>query len=304
MATANVKIRGHWSLWSREIALWLAIACFLVALIGFSWNPTPFAQALAALFIASALAHAGLVYGLRHALVLFMICIAITFAIENIAAATGFPFGHYNFEVDADLPHVGTIPIIVGPLWFGAGYFSWIVASILLDGADRRLDRPFNFIALPVVAAFVMTQWDVVMDPPESTIAKVWVWHDGGADFGVPLSNYFGWLLTSWLFYLAFALYLCRHPHLNPPPQAGEGRERVQATQQSRKLQLIAILFYVSAGLTHISPWLLGQTGEVADATGHVWQIHDLRETTVAVMLFTMFFTALLAALRLAKENP
>jgi putative membrane protein len=78
----------------------------------------------------------------------------------------------------------------------------------------------------------------------------------------------------------------------------------VQATQQSRKLQLIAILFYVSAGLTHISPWLLGQTGEVADATGHVWQIHDLRETTVAVMLFTMFFTALLAALRLAKENP
>jgi putative membrane protein len=48
----------------------------------------------------------------------------------------------------------------------------------------------------------------------------------------------------------------------------------------------------------------MGQSGEVADAAGQVWQIHDLRETTVAVMLFTMVFTALLAALRLAKEAP
>ena len=77
-----------------------------------------------------------------------------------------------------------------------------------------------------------------------------------------------------------------------------------QGTQRSRKLLLIAILFYVSAGLTHIVPWLMGQSGEVADAAGHVWQIHDLRETRVAVILFTMFFTAMLAALRLMKEQP
>src|SRR5215471_10038548 len=52
-----------------------------------------------------------------------------------------------------------------------------------------RLDRPINVITLPIVAAFVMTQWDLVIDPPESTISKAWIWHDGGADFGVPLSN-------------------------------------------------------------------------------------------------------------------
>jgi uncharacterized membrane protein len=131
----------------------------------------------------------------------------------------------------------------------------------------------------------------LVMDPPESTISKAWIWHDGGADFGVPLSNYLGWLVTSWLFYQAFALYL-RH--------SAVGR---LADRQHRKLLLIAILFYVSAGLTHVVPWLTGDSGEVADAAGHVWQIHDLRETTVAVMLFTMFFTAMLAMLRLMKEH-
>ena len=167
MTSDNQKIDGSWSLSMGEIILWLAIAGFLATAIGFSWNPTPFAQALAAIFIGSALAHAAVLYGFRLALVFFCICIAITFVIENVGVATGFPFGHYHFEVDPDLPHIGRIPIIVGPLWFGAGYFSWVVASILLDGADRRLDHLFNVITLPVVAAFVMTQWDLVMDPSE-----------------------------------------------------------------------------------------------------------------------------------------
>ena len=137
-----------------------------------------------------------------------------------------------------------------------------------------------------------MTQWDVVMDRSAATIAKVWIWHEGGADFGVPLSNYLGWLLTSWLFFQAFALYLRRR--IAAP---------LRGAPQGHKLQLIAVLFYVSVGFTHIVPWAMGQSGEVADAAGKTWQIRDLRETTVAIMLFTMFFTAILAALNLVKEN-
>jgi putative membrane protein len=292
MMTEDANISGRASRSLREIGLLLAVAGILAAGIGFSWNPTPIAQALAAVFIACALVHAGVFYGPKPALALFVICIAITFAMENIGVATGFPFGNYHFAIDAGLPRIGTIPIIVGPLWFGAGYFSWIVASILLDGADRRLGRPFDFIGLPAVAAFVMTQWDLVMDRSESTINKVWIWHDGGADFGVPLTNYLGWLLTSWLFFQAFAFYLRRK--LAPLP-AG--------VAQSRKLQAIAILFYVSLGLTHLIPWAMGQSGEAIDAAGKTWQIRDLRAMTGVVMLFTMFFTGLLAALRLARSK-
>jgi uncharacterized membrane protein len=285
---ADMKISGRSPHSVREAALWLGVACVLLPAIGFSWNPTPFAHVLAAIFIGCALAHAVCFYGARPALVLFILCIAITFTVENIGVATGFPFGRYHFAIDAGLPRIGSIPIIVGPLWFGAGYFSWVVASILLDGADRRLDRPFNAIALPVVGAFVMTQWDVVMDRSESTLAKVWIWHDGGADFGVPLSNYLGWFLTSWLFFQGFALYLRRH-----------GAE----ASRDRKLRLIAILFYLSMGLTHMVPWAWGQSGEVVDAAGKVWQIQGLRAMTVVTMLFTMFFSAVLAALRLAQED-
>ena len=61
--------------------------------------------------------------------------------------------------------------------------------------------------------------------------------------------------------------------------------------------------FYVSSGLTHLTPWLIGQSGEVVDAAGQIWRIGDLRAVTVVTMLFTMFFTSLLAALRLASEH-
>ena len=141
-----------------------------------------------------------------------------------------------------------------------------------------------------MVAAFVMTQWDAVMDPPASTIAKAWIWHDGGAHFGVPLTNYFGWLLTSWLFYQAFALYLDR-------------RRAVSAAESGRALRVVAIAFYLASGLTHVTPWLAGQSGEVIDAAGHLWRIGDLRASVVVTMLFTMFFTSMLAALRLATDS-
>ena len=271
----------------RQVGLWLAIACVLLAGIAFGWNPTPVAQCLAAVFIACALLHAVASYGRRTGLAFFVVCLAVTFTVENIGVATGVPFGRYHFEVAASLPHVGRIPIVVGPLWFGGGYFSFVVAATLLDSADRHLDRGVNVIALPLVAAFVMTQWDLVIDAPNATIAKAWIWHDGGAIFGVPLSNYLGWLLTSWLFFQAFVLILRYN------------RRTGQHAAPGRQLRLIAILFYVSAGLTHVIPFAMGPSGEAVDGAGQVWRIADIREATVAIFMLTMLFTALLATLRL-----
>jgi uncharacterized membrane protein len=283
---ATGTVRFSW----RQPALWLLIACYLALVVAYAWDPTPLAQLLAAIGIAGALLHASLTYGFRSALALFAICVVVTFAMENLGSTTGLMFGSYHFVVGGDLPHIGVIPIIVGPLWFGIGYFAWIVAGTLLGGAERHLNRRLNMFVLPPVAALVMTQWDFVMDAPEATISKAWIWHHGGAYFGVPLTNYFGWLLTSWLFYQLFALYLARRPEARP-------------SSRDRSLRLVAILFYACSGLTHLTPWLLGQSGEAADGAGYIWRVQDLRASTVMVMLLTMFFTSLLAGLRLATDD-
>jgi uncharacterized membrane protein len=287
----TAKTAGGPSFRLFEQACWLVLAVYLALVVGFAWNPNPLAQALAAIGILAAFIHAVLFYGWKDTLALFAICVIVTFAMENIGATTGLPFGHYHFEVGANLPRVGVIPVIVGPLWFGMGYFSWHVAAVLLS-TPARPSRKFELLTLPLVAAFVMTQWDVVMEPPESTIAKAWIWHDGGGHFGVPLSNYAGWLLTSWLFYQAFAIYLGRRPDL-PAPSAAQGRA----------LRLVAIALYLSSGLTHLTPWLIGHGGEVVDAAGQLWRVGDLRASTAVTMLFTMFFTSMLAVLQLAKKQ-
>lgn len=156
--------------WSN--LLWLALGLHEVALIALAGSPSTAGEVAAATGIAIAAAHALLAYGWRDTLALLLICLAITYTIENIGIASGFPFGHYHFEVLPMLPHVGTVPLIVGPLYFGMGYMAWVIGGTLLDDAHRQLEQPFQVIALPIVAAFVMVQWDVVMAPPFATLGR------------------------------------------------------------------------------------------------------------------------------------
>jgi putative membrane protein len=274
------------------IAVWLVAGCYLVLVVLFAWSVTAFAQILAGMGIAAALAHAGFTYGARHAFVLFAICCVITFSMENLGASTGFPFGHYHFEVAPDLPHIGLIPLVVGPLWFGMGYFSWITAAVLLDNADARLGEPFNLFALPATAMLVMTQWDLALDPSGATLAKAWVWHDGGALFGVPATNFFGWLLTAFLFYFGFALYL----------RANDAALR-RAAVCHPSFRALAVLFYLASGLTYLVPWVMDQGGEATDGGGSTWLVHDVRESIAIIVIFTMGFTALLALVRLRRPR-
>jgi hypothetical protein len=44
----------------RSAAAWALIATYLALVVAFAWDPTPFAQALAAIGIASAMGHTAL----------------------------------------------------------------------------------------------------------------------------------------------------------------------------------------------------------------------------------------------------
>ena len=51
----------------RSVAVWPLIAGYLAPVVAFAWDPTSFAQVLAAIGIASAMAHAVLYYGWKVA---------------------------------------------------------------------------------------------------------------------------------------------------------------------------------------------------------------------------------------------
>jgi putative membrane protein len=268
--------------------LWAAFTVFIGPALYLAGSPTPAGVVLAFTTIGIAIAHATAALGLRAASAFLTICLAITFTTENLSVATGIPFGHYHFVVGAGLPHIGAIPVIVGFLYFGLGYPSWVVAGVLLDRAGLQPDNRFRLLALPLVASFVMVQWDVVMDPPSSTLGRAWIWHDGGGYFGVPLSNYIGWYLTVSIFFQSFAYWQFSRRNDRGP----------QAVDPKSLFWLIPIILYLGAGLCQIVPLLTTGDEVVVDAADRHWRARDLRETMVIVMTATMLATSVLALLR------
>ncbi|HVZ83894.1 MAG TPA: carotenoid biosynthesis protein [Terracidiphilus sp.] len=150
-------------------------------------------------FVFFALAHCLRCEGLRRTGAFFAASAVISFAMEEIGVRTGLIFGpyHYSDMLGAKLGHV---PVLIPLAWFMMIYPSWLTARALMRGIDTR--SPAGIAALALVAATVMTAWDVLMDPGMSASGN-WVWEQGGAYFGVPVHNYFGWMLTTFLVYCA-----------------------------------------------------------------------------------------------------
>src|SRR5437763_15547899 len=175
-----------------SIAVW-AIAVLYVAvsiLVRTGIVPSSLDAPLTALLpMAFALIHGSRQYGWRSIFVFAVICLAVSNAFENLSILTGFPFGHYHY-CDNFGQKLFLVPLLIGPAYLGMGYLSWTVARLILSGVRPLADRLF---ALPVLASFLMVSWDLTFDPAASTIARSWVWHDGGEYFGVPVTNFLGW---------------------------------------------------------------------------------------------------------------
>lgn len=245
---------------------------------------------IVALEILAALAFA-LIHGARHyrihgILVFAAICLVIGNALENLSVVAGFPFGHYEF-----LPLMGPkllhVPILLGLAYIGMAYVSWTLARIIL-GATRPIPAGPQLIAMPLLASVIMTAWDFAQDPVWSTLLHAWRWRDGGRWFGVPLTNYAGWLLTVFLIYIAFALYLRRSPSSTPAPASPHWRSPV--------------LLYAFCALGNVLQPLRPQLADaVIDATGTIWRTAAILRASALVSILIMGSLALVAWLRIPR---
>jgi uncharacterized membrane protein len=140
----------------------------------------------------------------RCTLGFFATSAVVSYLMEEIGVRTGFIFGAYHYS-DQLGPKIGHVPLLIPLAWFMMIYPAWVVAETLVSGVDTR-SVP-GLAAHSIVAALVMTAWDVAMDPGMAAAGN-WIWDKGGAYFGVPRHNYLGWLLTTFLVYLLAGLLL------------------------------------------------------------------------------------------------
>ncbi|WP_312874465.1 carotenoid biosynthesis protein [Actinomadura litoris] len=175
-------------------ALGAAGAGFLAAMVaaqvasGVRAEPVRLTSVVVVLLAASAVAFLAARCGLRRACGAFLAVAAAGYAAEWIGVRTGVPFGEYAYTPVLK-PQVGGVPIVVAVAWGGMGLAAHAVATAL---APRRRGRRW------ALGAAALTAWDLFLDPQMLRLG-LWTWADDGAYRGVPLSNFAGWLLVSFL---------------------------------------------------------------------------------------------------------
>jgi bisanhydrobacterioruberin hydratase len=108
----------------------------------------------------------------------------LAYALEALGVATGFPYGTFYYGDALGPKLAGMVPYLLplsyAPLVVGAVAAAW--------GIRPRL--------LHILCATLLLVWmDAVIDPGAASLG-FWVWPESGVYYGVPLSNYAGWLLS------------------------------------------------------------------------------------------------------------
>ena len=239
-----------------------------------------------------AVAHGAVLYQPRGILIFAALCLGFGTLAEIVSLRTGFPFGHYYFT-DVMGPKLFQLPVLLALAYLGIGYVAWILALLILDYAGKPI-RGTRIFALPLLASLIMVAWDLAMEPNWSTLDRAWIWRDGGAYFGTPASNLFGWFLTAYCYYQAFALYCAAKSGAATPIKAPLLPERFWSP---------AILVYAVCALGNVLILKLPMAAPiVADASGRRWLTADILHSSVLVSLLVMLPFALLAWLRMRER--
>lgn len=185
----------------RRLNFWHTLAVVLLAIYFASifffalrpllgWRIPVFLGPVSTLFVwAFAILHAWRALGWRRALTFFVIAFVVGLALEAIGVATGWVYGGYHYSERLGFMLFG-VPVLVPLAWFMVIY--------LADCLRQKLIGDRSLLWNSVIGAVAATAWDVVADP-QMARTGLWIWDRGGDFFGVPIQNFVGWWITSFI---------------------------------------------------------------------------------------------------------
>ncbi|MBD3206149.1 carotenoid biosynthesis protein [Candidatus Bathyarchaeota archaeon] len=113
--------------------------------------------------------------------------------VEGLAVRTGFPYGGFEYG-----DRLGWLLFDLVPPTISFAYLPMLLGS--LKFASKRSKELFTFC---FVASIFNLMVDLVIDPAAVDIG-FWLYSKQGFYFGVPLSNFIGWLITGFVYALIF----------------------------------------------------------------------------------------------------
>lgn len=125
----------------------------------------------------------------------------IGFLSEVLGVTTGLPFGYYHYTDTLGFAIAG-VPVVMLAAWMVLLAYAWSLASVITVRASY----------CRWVAALIMTAFDLLIDPVAIGPLHLWTWDQSGSYYGVPLVNFAGWFVVSWIALVPLSGQRKQHP--------------------------------------------------------------------------------------------
>jgi len=117
---------------------------------------------------------------------------AYTYAVEFVGVETGLPYGGFEYGIELGPMLFDTVPIGLPAFFFPLVVNAYLLVLLL---SSRRAAGPLGAPARILAALAVVLIVDAVLDPAAVALG-FWTYDAGGAYYGVPWTNYAGWVLS------------------------------------------------------------------------------------------------------------
>jgi len=160
--------------------------------------------------------------GWKKTIGLLLFSFTTAFFAEVLGVNFGLIFGNYYYTNILGISLLG-VPLLAALAWEPILYASFSITTIIApqnsDSKSLGFNPIFVSILMALIGAFATTAWDMMIDPI-AVSEGWWVWLDGGSyanDIanGVPISNFIGWLLVSFVIQLFYRLYMSKNTKVN-----------------------------------------------------------------------------------------
>ena len=145
--------------------------------------------------------------GRRDAIILFAAIGVLGLGIETFALVTGFPYGSFTYSAAVGYRLFGLTPWTVAFAWTPLVLAAYAIAA-----------RSFGSRTLRIISiTLILLAFDLVLDAGSVRLG-FWRYENGGAFYGVPVSNFLGWLLSGAIAAAVIELIIGRIKPLLPAP--------------------------------------------------------------------------------------
>ncbi len=159
--------------------------------------------------------HSKRYFGLSNTCLLFVVTALISLFMEHYGVVTGAIYGEYHYGTSHGPKIFNTVPFTIPLSWFMFLYPAVIISNEILSWEKSLISsinkggNAFMIVLYAATDSVIATAFDILTDPIW-TSKGAWTWtaidtlKPEEIFYKIPVQNYFGWLVTTFMIFLIF----------------------------------------------------------------------------------------------------